>query len=106
MQVPLGIILKSENKTEEMVQIMTQIHDYAPTKCYQEEFIVPGTDEILHIPKARVHPVLFGGDQLTAARARGAKNAKVNSFDPCLGFDGLIPIAEDWHTRLNFLGVS
>lgn len=51
-----------------------------------------------------MHPILFGGDQLTAARARGAKKAKINSVDPSLRFDGLIPIAEDWHARLNFIG--
>lgn len=101
----MGIILKNENKISEMVEIMTQMHSYTPTKPYTEEFIKPGTNEVINIPKALIHPVLFGGDQLTAARARGAKKAKVNSIDPCLKFDGLIPVSEDWHTRLNFLGV-
>ncbi len=88
-----------------MIEIMDQIHSYTPTKQYTEEFIETSTNEVINIPKALIHPVLFGGDQLTAARARGAKRAKANSIDPCLKFDGLIPVAEDWHTKLNFLGV-
>ena len=51
-------------------------------------------------------PILFGGDQLTAARARGAKKAKFNSYCSVTQLDGLIPCAEDWHTKMNFLGVS
>lgn len=84
---------------------MEQLHRYVPAKRYQECFTIEDTEEVLQIPKAAINPILFGGDQLTAARARGAKYAKVNSFDPCQRFDGLIPIAEDWHTKLNFLGV-
>ena len=31
MQVPLGIILKNENKIDEMVAIMSELHQYIPT---------------------------------------------------------------------------
>jgi L1 cell adhesion molecule like protein len=103
-QVPLGIILKNENTTEGMVHILGELHRYVPTKPYKEDYTTTG-GEVIQIPKAAIHPVLFGGDQLTAARARGAKLAKVNSIDPRLRFEGLIPFAEDWHTKLNFLGV-
>jgi hypothetical protein len=103
--VPLGVILKNENTTEGMVHIMEQLHSYVPAKRYHEDFTIEGTKEVIKIPKAALHPIQFGRDQLTAARARGAESAKVNSFDPCQRFDGLIPIAEDWHTKLNFLGV-
>ena len=79
-QVPLGIILENENTTEGMVHIMEELHKYVPTKSYKEDYTT--TDgEVIQIPKAAIHPVLFGGDQLTAARARGAKSAKVNSID-------------------------
>lgn len=97
--------MKNENKTSEMVDIMGQMHDYTPAIQYTEEYEVLGTDEVIEIPRAHLHPILFGGDQLTAARARAAKDGKRNSYDPCLKFDWLIPVAEDWHTKLNLLGV-
>ena len=34
MQVPLGIILKNENKIDEMVAIMSELHQYIPTTEY------------------------------------------------------------------------
>ena len=90
------------NKSDDMVHIMEQLHNYVPAKRYYEDLPNEDSEEVVQIPKAVIHPILFGGDQLTAVRARGAMSAKVNS---CSRFDGLIPIAEDWHTKLNFLGV-
>ena len=51
------------------------------------------------------HPIIIGGDQLTASRARGAKKAKVHADSPVSRLEGLIPVAEDWHTKLNLLEV-
>ena len=88
-----------------MVQIMEELHSYVPAKRYNEDLSNEDSEEAIQVPNAVIHPILFGGDQLTAARARGAKSAKINSYDPFKRLDGLIPIAEDWHTKLNFLGV-
>lgn len=89
-----------------MVDIMKKIHtSYVPTKQCDQTYAKEGSNNDIIIPDAKIHPILFGGDQLTATRARGAKKAKVNSVDPSLRFDGLIPVAADWHTRLNFIGV-
>ena len=30
-QIPLGVILKNENKNDDMVEIMTEMHKYVPT---------------------------------------------------------------------------
>ena len=50
-------------------------------------------------------PITFGGDQLMAARARCAREARMNS-DTVLGcLDGLLPVAEDWHTSVVLLNV-
>ena len=87
-----------------MVDIMTKVHKYVPAKCYKEPYTLESS-EVISISKAKLHPILFGGDQLTASRARGAKKAKVNSEEPLSRLDGLIPIAEDWHTRLNLIEV-
>ena len=50
-------------------------------------------------------PILFSGDQLTVARGRGAKRAKVNLPSPISRFDGLVPVCEDWHTKVVLLEV-
>lgn len=87
-----------------MVDIMSHLHRYVPEDVYEDECTVDG--EAVTVLKASLYPILFGGDQLTAARARSAKKAKINSVKPSARFDGLVPVAEDWHTKLNFLAVS
>ena len=52
-----------------------------------------------------VQPITFGGDQLITARARCACEARMNS-DTVLGrLDGLLPVAEDWHSSVVLLNV-
>ena len=97
-QVPLGIIPKNENKGVEMVEIMTNLHQYVPKVEYTEECFVPEIGETVQVPAAFLHPILIGGDQLTAARGRGAKKAKVYADSPSSRLEGLIPVAADWHS--------
>ena len=61
---------------------------------------VSNTDNTVAVTKASVHPILIGGDQLTAARARGALRAKANEDKPSLRLEGFIPVAEDWHAKV------
>ena len=101
----MGIIPKIETKTEEMVDIMAHMHQYVPIIESPEEVYVPNLDEKVEFNKARSFPIIVAGDQLTAARARGAKKAKFNSDSPTSRLEGLIPTATDWHTKLALLGV-
>ena len=105
-QVPLGIILKNENKGDEMVDIMSNLHQYVPAAEYTTSVTVPGTEETVLLQHAAFHKIFVGGDQLTAARARSSQKAMANSVSPRRSLGGLIPCAEDWHTKLNLLGVS
>jgi len=90
-----------------MVEILSHLYQYIPIREYTESYSVPGKDsDPVSVPKACIHPILIGGDQLTANRARCAIRAKVNEETPALRLEGLIPVAEDWHTKLNFLDVS
>lgn len=50
--------------------------------------------------------VCFGGDQLTAARARTAKKVRVNSKDAIKSLRGFVPFAADWHCKVNMIEVS
>ena len=49
--------------------------------------------------------VLFGGDQLTAERARGAQRCRRNELLPEDQLKGLVPAAADWHAKQCLLQV-
>ena len=54
--------MKSEQRGEEMVDILQHIHQYAP-------MFVSG----------QYYPIFFDGDQMTRERASGAQDAKLQS---------------------------
>lgn len=87
-----------------MVEVMEHLHKYIPERIVKEHYVIDDIDMV--IEKSSISPVLFGGDQLTASRARSAKKAKINSTTSSKRMDGLVPVAEDWHTKLTLLSVS
>ena len=74
-QVPLGVILKNENQLEGMVSIMETLEKYVP--CTRKSYTVPSADgdgaEPDTIETDHFNQILFGRDQLTCARGRGAQ---------------------------------
>ena len=62
--------------------------------------MLPSIGEIVKVSKAQFSPLL-----LTAARVRWAKKAKVSDDAPSTRLEGIIAVAEDWHTKMNFVGV-
>ena len=76
----------NENSTEGMVAILEQMSEYVP--------------EV----QGHVSPLAFGGDMLTAARARTAREVRVTSSGK-KAFRGLVPFAADWHARVNYMEV-
>jgi len=98
-KVPLGLLFHGENSTSEIIQIIKHIQDkYVPT-CSIECESGESTKEI-------VHPLLFGGDQLTEERVI---NAQLGFFDARNGYEkleGLKPIYEDWHLKRTLYEVS
>ena len=84
---------------------MSTVHQYVPAIECTKEFLIPSTQEIVNVQEASITPILFVGDQLTVARGRGAKLAKVNSSSPTGRFEGLRPACADWHTRVILLEV-
>lgn len=85
------MILKNENKKSEMIEIMETHQQYVPLT--EDE-----TDQ-------KAHQVLFGGDQLTVARARGCAELRLNSDTLTGRLKTLVPVAEDWHTLVTLLTV-
>ena len=106
LQVPLSILPKNENRGDEMIDIMRTLHSYVPMAETTEKVLVPSLNEQVEVQTARSFPILVHGDYLTASRARGAQKAKVNCVSPSSRFEGLIPAAADWHTKLKLLSVS
>lgn len=73
--MPLGVIPKCETKRSEMIDIMSSHMQYVP---------LLGGGDYSGEAEEIVHPILFGGDQLTAARVRSGQEARLNS-DTCSG---------------------
>lgn len=103
--MPLGVLVKNENKYEDMISIMEHNHQYVPTTTTNLEIELPAVDEKLKVEKTEFHTILFGGDQLTAKRARGSQMIRCNSITSTQQINGLLPTAEDWHAKLCFLEV-
>ena len=89
-----------------MAEIMIFLHQYIPAKQYVEAVDVEGADRPITVHCAVLHPLLFGGDQLTASRARGSRQIMMNGISPKSHLEGLIPCAEDWHAKVNLLEVA
>jgi hypothetical protein len=50
-----------------MADIMTHLHQFVPTVCNSQEHTI-GTSQMVQEESTSLHPILVGGDQLTAAR--------------------------------------
>ena len=85
MQVPLGVLLKAENKTEDIIDIIEHIQQYTPVAN-----------------DGKLQPILFGGDQLMKERASNAQEGKMQSRTALGRLQGVIPKCEDWHTLVAF----
>ena len=84
---------------------MSHLHQYVPVMEYTQDMPVPSSQEEVPVPQAIFYPILFGGDHIMAARARGARRARINSLTPVAHLEGVIPCAEDWYAQLNLLDV-
>ena len=58
VQVPLGIIPKSEQKYEEMLDVLDHLHQYVPTVSTRKTII--DDDETIEVTCNHFHPILFG----------------------------------------------
>ena len=91
---------------DDMIHIMEHGHKYVPTSTQTVEVDLPESGDKLTLTKTSFHTLLFGGDQLTAKRARGSQMIRSNSISSSEQINGLLPTAEDWHAKLCFLEVS
>ena len=106
----LGIYLHSERSYDEFLQILDKLEKYFFSLCKPHLML-----QCRYIPKKIVehdglmrevhHQVLLGGDQMTAGRARGSKMIRMNSSNESKLLNGLLPVSEDWHTKVILLEV-
>ena len=87
-----------------MVEIMLHAHQYVPTRSEIKQVNISSGDTA-SVTEMQMHHLIFGGDQLTAARARGAKKSRVNSTTLDKRLSGLEPCVEDWHAKVILLQV-
>ena len=98
--MPLGVELLNENKVDEMCTIMKNIHRYIPKAVHSVSY--EGEEAVV---EEFFQGVLFGGDQLTVCRSRGAQAARCNDDVAIERLEGLTPVTEDWHARLTLMRV-
>ncbi|KAK3700947.1 hypothetical protein QZH41_017114, partial [Actinostola sp. cb2023] len=94
--VHLGLLEKNENSTQDMVDILKHINEnYVPIV----QVVNDDGEEEINIARK----IMFGEDQLTVERSRGAIAAVADSESPFLRMEGIIPKAEDFHCEMQFL---
>lgn len=101
----LGVDLYNENKVDHMCKIMETHHQYVPKVNKVKKVPLPD-GELEEIQTISTWDTLFGGDQLTVARARGAIAIRCGHDDPEEQLTGLKPVVEDWHSRMTLMKVS
>lgn len=84
---------------------MESFHKYVPNLPADGHRTLPD-GSILEFDDTRFFPLFLGGDQLTVARARGAQALRVTEDTPLDRLEGIIPVVEDWHTRMTLMRVS
>ena len=102
-QVPLGVLSHSEINYEDMIKVQEIVQGYAPLIDVDRELVVPdqsgGGATTIRLKDKHYAVTLVVGDQLTVARICGAQKICGNSETSEQWFDGLLPVAEDWHMQ-------
>lgn len=60
VQIPLGVILKSEVKLEEMVDVVADLQQYVPVVTTDVEYNIPGREKPVSAKLDNFHYILFG----------------------------------------------
>ena len=98
------MITRNEQYVKEMIGIMEEMQQYVPT--VKKNINVKTAGKEYEVQYDIVHPILFGGDQMTAKNARSAKLSKSCETTALRRLEGLEHVFEDWHARACLLEVS
>ena len=75
-----------------------------PTHDKEGHLTLPN-GEMLDFDDTSIFSVLHGSDHLTVARARGAQAMRASHDRPSDHLEGIIPVVEDWHSRMTLMRV-
>ena len=87
-----------------MSKIMDALHAYVPTHASEGQLTLPNGSD-LSFDDTTFFKILIGGDQLTVARVAGVQTLRMGHATTLDRLEGLIPVVEDWHTRVILLEV-
>ena len=83
--------------------ILHKLHKYVPMMRTTEFSDIAGPSGCMGVEEINIchfHHILLGGDQLTVARAHGTQSAHKNMNNGRGRLEGLIPVIEDWYTKM------
>ena len=94
------MLLHNEIYLPEMCEILVlgSLQEYVPSRVVNSTLDVG--DKSLCLKNVDFLPIFMGGDQLTVARARGAKSLRSSHDNAKNRLEGLLPVVEDWHAHL------
>ena len=81
---------------------MTHLQTYVPRNT-EDELLHPVTNETFKVNIDNFNHIVFGVYQLTVERAIGGKKERCNESRGLERLDGLIPIIEDWQSKVALL---
>lgn len=105
VQIPLGVLLYDENKLDDMAHILDHYMSLVPAVEKEQEATLADGNKI-KFDNTYFFPILFGGDQMTVARIRGVQLLRDTEVKRADRFEGIIPVVEDWHTRMTVMKVG
>ena len=88
-----------------MSRILDHYMSLVPSVEMEKNITLPNGNSI-SVDDTRYFPILFGGDQMTVARVRGVQLLRVTEAKRADRYEGIVPIIEDWHTRMTIMKVK
>jgi len=98
------VTLKNEAKLKEMTEVLDDLSNYVPVHTAIKTASVEGKNYT--VDDSRLIRILLFGDQLTAARARGAIALRNDDTSALHRLEGFVPAVADWHARMCLLWVN
>ena len=99
------MLLHDENNLDGKNSILHHFMKYVPTLTREGEMPLPD-ENIFTLDDTTFSNILFGGDQLTAARMRETQALIILPKTLTDRLDGVIPVLEDWYSRMALVDVS
>lgn len=99
------MLLKNENKQEDMVNIMEHLTRYVPYITKEDAVFDDVSGDMVPLITHIFHTVMLGGDQLTVERIRGSQRARCNADQELQTLKCLHGVVEDWHAEVAIMKV-